>query len=117
MASTRNINNFNNYCHSQSELKRHRDYVIQPMKRSHNNPAYPNVGINAPQYMPNTELSKNSVDIESRLFGINATNLVNPQKPMYPTLRTLPTKTFFERPYQVFPQFNYYEDNQRPQLK
>ena len=84
MASTRNINNFNNYCHSQSELKRHRDYVIHPMRRFHSNSAYPNVGINAPQYMPNTELSKNSVDIESRLFGINATNLVKPQQPMYP---------------------------------
>ena len=117
MASTRNINNINNYCHEQTELKKHRDYVIQPMKRSHSNPAYPNVGINAPKYMPNTELSKDSVDIESRLFGINATNLVNPQKPMYPTLHTLPTKTFFERPYHIFPQFNYYEDNQRPQLK
>ena len=77
MASTRNINNFNNYCHSQSELKRHRDYVIHPMKRNHHEPAFPNVGINAPQYMPNTALSNNSIDLESRLFGINATNLVN----------------------------------------
>ena len=116
MASTRNINNFNNYCHSQSELKRHREYVLQPMKRIHHSPALPNVGINAPQYMPNTALSNNSVDIESRLFGINSTNLVNPQKPMYPTLHSLPTKTFFERPYHIFPQFTYHKDNQRPQF-
>ena len=86
------------------------------MKRINQKSAYPNVGINAPQYMPNTLLSKDSVDIESRLFGINATNLVKPQAPMQPTLYTLPTVTFFERPYQIYPQFNYHKDNQRPQL-
>ena len=116
MASTRNKNNYNNYCHAQAELEKHRKYVIQPMKRINDHSAYPNVGINAPQYMPNTSLSNNSVDIESRLFGINATNLVNPQKPMYPVLHKLPTVTFFERPYQIYPKFTYHTDNQRPQL-
>ena len=116
MASTRNKNNYNNYCHSQAELKKHRNYLVEPMKRINEKSAYPNVGINAPQYMPNTLLSKDSVDIESRLFGINATNLVNPQAPMQPTLYKLPTVTFFERPYQIYPQFNYHKDNQRPQL-
>ena len=116
MASTRNKNNYNNYCHSQAEITKHRNYLVEPMKRINDHSAYPNVGINAPQYMPNTLLSKDSVDIESRLFGINATNLVKPQAPMRPTLYTLPTVTFFERPYQIYPQFNYHKDNQRPQL-
>ena len=83
MASTRNKNNYNNYCHSQAELTKHRNYLVEPMKRINDHSAYPNVGINAPQYMPNTLLSKASVDIESRLFGINATNLVNPDFAKY----------------------------------
>ena len=41
MASTRNKNNFNNYCHSQAELQKHRNYVIQPMKRMNDKPAFP----------------------------------------------------------------------------
>ena len=116
MASTRNINNFNNYCHTELEQQKLRIHVINPMKRVNQEPAYPNVGINAPQYMPKNQLSKDSIDIESRLFGINSTNLVNPQRPMQPTLYSLPTKTFFERPYQIHPQFHYKKDKQRPQL-
>ena len=116
MASTRNINNITNYCYTQLEQQKWRAHVTQPMRRVNQEPAYPNVGINAPQYMPNTQLSKDSVDIESRLFGINSTNLVNPQKPMQPTLYQLPTTTFFERPYQIYPKFHYSKDNQRPQL-
>ena len=116
MASTRNINNMVNYCHQELEQQKLRSHIFQPIKRINESPAYPNVGINAPQYMPNTLLSNDSVDIESRLFGINSTNLVNPQKPMNPTLYTLPTTTFFQRPYQVYPKFHYSKDTQRPQL-
>ena len=116
MASTRNINNFNNYCRSELEQQKLRTHVINPMKRINQEPAYPNVGINAPQYLPKNQLSNESIDIESRLFGINATNLVKPQTPMVPALYKLPTVTFFERPYQIHPQFSYKKDIQRPQL-
>ena len=35
-----------------------------------------------PSHMPREAFSKNSVEIESSLFGINSTNLVNPQQPI-----------------------------------
>jgi hypothetical protein len=37
------------------------------------------------------------VDIESALFGINSTNLVDPQAPVVPQLKQLPEVKFFER--------------------
>ena len=36
-------------------------------------------------------LSYNPVDIESSLFGINSTNLVNPQPPVKPEIKILPS--------------------------
>ena len=48
--------------------------------------------------MPPDNLSCNSVDIESRLFGINTNNLVNPAPPTQAQLKTLPITSFFEKP-------------------
>ena len=36
-------------------------------------------------------LSYNPIDIESSLFGINSTNLVNPQPPVKPEIKVLPS--------------------------
>ena len=114
MASTRNKNNYNNYCHSQAELTKHRNYLVEPMKRINDHSAYPNVGINAPQYMPNTLLSKDSVDIESRLFGINATNLVNPRETIKGSNITRPVIRFYNKNALIMPKGIVMEKDQRP---
>ena len=41
--------------------------------------------------------AQNSVDIESALFGINSTNLVEKKEPVVPQLKNLPEVKFFER--------------------
>jgi hypothetical protein len=43
----------------------------------------PDFGLN-PARIPRTELNSNSVQVESELRGIGASNLVNPQVPMAP---------------------------------
>lgn len=78
MASTRNKNTAGNYAlemqqnmeSSQYSLKN--NYVAQPIRLA---------GYGFLQgHLPQTSLSKNSVDIESFLFGINSTNLAQMQQ-------------------------------------
>ena len=59
-------------------------------------PAIPCVGY-TPSHMARNTLSRNPIEIESALFGINSTNLVEPQKPVKPQLKTVPMKQFFQR--------------------
>ena len=47
--------------------------------------------------IPGSELSKNSWDIESELFGIGSTNLVQPNKSVVPTLNKLSSITNVNR--------------------
>jgi hypothetical protein len=64
--------------------------------------------------MPREAFSHNSVDIESSLFGINATNLVTPQKPVEPELKTLKEVSYFERMSVYMPEAMVVETDQRP---
>jgi hypothetical protein len=67
-----------------------------------------------PDRMPRDTLSKNSVDIESMLRGIGSTNLVVPQKPIIPQLKTVPTSVFFDRLIVNMPKPLVVEKDQRP---
>ena len=64
--------------------------------------------------MPRDTLSNNSVEIESALFGINSTNLVEPQPDINPKLKTIPMKQFFQRTPLIMPKPLVIENNQRP---
>ena len=64
--------------------------------------------------MPREAFSQNSVEIESALFGINSTNLVNPQKPVVPELKYLPSVSYFEKLPNFMPEPLVVEKNQRP---
>jgi hypothetical protein len=83
MASTRNINTPQNYClevkSNQTLLDRqlyvHGSYGTTPETK------LAGYGL-IQQHLPRTTLSRNSVDIESALFGINSTNLVHKQTPV-----------------------------------
>ena len=77
MASTQNKNTNSDYCLQQRDFRgifTHTTYV-----NAQNGKAYteslPELGY-LPSYMSRESFSKNSVDIESALFGINSTNLV-----------------------------------------
>ena len=85
MASTRNKNTPSDYCLQQRAYAQGRQETIY--KHSAYGEAYSTKwagnGLN-PGQLPWNTMSKNAPDIESFLFGINSTNLVNPQPALTP---------------------------------
>ena len=98
MASTRDINSKGNYCLEQNQFDRNRNYIAfdnGPSGRAYD-PAFPELyGLGN---MPADNLSHNSTDIESTLFGIGSSNLVKEIPKIKPDLKTLPVISFFDRP-------------------
>ena len=115
MSSTRNINMRDDYSLEQQYYGLARNYT--GYKHAAQGCAYqdsiPTIGI-TPGKMPRGTLSHNPIDIESALFGINSTNLVNPQKPVVPNLKKIPTSVFFDRLQVHMPMPLVIENNQRP---
>jgi len=66
-------------------------------------------------HLPASELSKNYVDIESSLFGIGSTNLVEEQVPVVPNMNKLCFKNLYEPNKKIImPRSLYISNNQRP---
>ena len=113
MSSTRNKNTSGDYYLEQKQSTHIFDNRIFQHRRIAYNNALPCAGINVGS-IPNTELASNATDIESRLYGINSSNLVNPQKQLRPDIKSMPDVAFFER-HQIFvPEPLVIENNQRP---
>ncbi len=115
MASTRNINSRGDYNLEQHNYGLSRNYTgyLHAAQGRAFTPSLPAIGYN-PSRMPRDTLSKNPIEIESMLFGINSTNLVTPRKPIQPQLKQIPTSTFFERLQVHMPKPLVIESNQRP---
>lgn len=117
MASTRNINTRGNYNLEQQHYNCNRNY--NNFQNGSQGKAYitsiPSIGY-MPSHMPRDTLSNNPIEIESMLFGINSTNLVNKQKPIVPELKKVPSSRFFDRLTVHMPKPLIIENNQRPQL-
>jgi hypothetical protein len=115
MASTRNKNTAGNYCLQQREYRQQDEWRLY--KNGANGYAYdtrlPGNGLNPGQY-PLNVLSKNAADIESFLFGINSTNLVNPAPPLTPELNCLQSANVFKKPDLYLPEPLVVSKNQRP---
>jgi hypothetical protein len=114
MASTRNKNTRGDYCleqrayQQQSSYSTNREYAFAPRTMN------PGDGLLQGQ-LPNTALSGNPNDIESFLFGIGSTNLVQPQAPVTPELKQLPELSIIDRKVPlIMPKEFVIEDNQRP---
>lgn len=115
MASTRNNNMPSDYClqqRSYMDTRNYNEYQYSQVGRAYNN-AIPALGI-MPSHMPREAFSTNSVEIESALFGINSTNLVNPQAPVRPDLITLPEVCYFNTLPVYIPEPLVVEKAQRP---
>ena len=115
MASTRNNNMPSDYCLQQksyTDTQKYTGYEYSQVGRAYKN-AMPCMGI-TPSHMPREAFSTNSVEIESSLFGINSTNLVNPQTPITPNLKTLPEISYFDRLPTYIPEPLVVEKAQRP---
>ena len=115
MASTRNNNMPSDYClqqQSYTDTQKHTGYEYSQAGRAYTN-AMPCMGI-TPSHMPREAFSTNSVEIESSLFGINSTNLVNPETPIVPNLKILPEISYFDRLPTYIPEPLVVEKAQRP---
>ena len=115
MASTRNLNTPGNYNLEQRQYRDMETYTLYPNSQygAAYNTMLPGNGVN-PGQVPWNKLSNNAVQIESFLFGINSTNLVQPQAPLVPELKKLEPANFFERTPVFIPEPLVVEKSQRP---
>ena len=117
MASTRNKNTSGNYILEQRNFSLARDY--DSYQHSQYGKAYSNalpcLGFN-PSHMPMQTFAHNPIEIEGALFGINSTNLVNPQAKVVPQQKTLPTIKYFDTTPLIMPNPLVIENKQRPFL-
>ena len=115
MASTRNKNTQENYKIQQMNFRQMQDYELYENSQSGAaySPSLPVLGFN-PSHMSRNDLAHNPIEIESSLFGINSTNLVNPQNEVIPQPKILREEEFFKRPELIMPVPLAIERNQRP---
>ena len=113
MASTRNLNTKSDYKIEQKMNNQESSYVLNPDRLFAYRNSYPCFGTNV-GHMPLENLAHNGIDVESSLFGINSTNLVNPQQPVYAQPKSMLDVQFFERIKPVLPESLVIEPHQRP---
>jgi hypothetical protein len=115
MASTRNRNTPGNYCLEQRQFANSENYTLY--KNSQYGAAYntqlPGLGL-LPGQIPGNQLSRNTPDIESFLFGINSTNLVNPAPALTPQLNNLCQANIYNSQPTYIPQPLVIVKEQRP---
>jgi hypothetical protein len=116
MACTRNKNTYCDYILEQRNNRLIKDYNLY--QNGSGGKAYttniPTLGY-MPSHMPANVLSNNSVDIESKLFGINSCNLVHEQKPITPEINDICFKDYFHVNKAILiPEPLVIENNQRP---
>jgi hypothetical protein len=115
MASTRNRNTPGNYCLEEKQYKHAETYRLY--ENSQYGRAYqtnfPGVGL-LPAQIPANQLSTNAPDIESFLFGINSTNLVQPAATFVPEIQTVDSVNIFKRGPTYLPEPLVIQKFQRP---
>ena len=116
MASTRNKNSTNDYIIQQKSYKDGTSYNLYEYSQ-HGKPEttmLPDFGLNSAR-MSRFELASNSVNIESQLFGIGSTNLVNPKPVIQPSIINVSHGSIhtFDN-FTIMPEPLVMEKNQRP---
>lgn len=113
MASTRNINMKNEYCLEERMNSNLVNNRIAPYRNIAYSTRLPDAGINV-GHIPNHQLAYNATDVESSLFGIQSTNLVNRTSFSLPKEKKMTNISFFERLPVYIPEPLVIEKNQRP---
>ena len=115
MASTRNKNTAGNYQLEQWSLEHsriHQSYLHQPNGQAITTHIPGNGLLNS--WLPRTQLSINSVDVESFLRGTGTTNLVVPKADVTPQITPLASLSVADRTPLIIPKPLYVEPEQRP---
>ena len=117
MASTRNLNTIGDYNLKDKQNKsinQHNLYLHSSYGRP-NDECFPE--LYNPSKLSRDALANNSIDIESTLLGIGATNLVNSCEVPIPSLKKLSFKSYFDRNETIIMPYPLIFDNkQRPNL-
>ena len=117
MSSTREINDPSRFCQEQKSLYDTHTHVMWKYRTIPFHSSYPTAGINMPAMkngFVNNILSNNACDIESSLFGIGSSNLVNKKPNVVPKLNKLDNAQFFDRLNVSMPVPLVIEKEQRP---
>lgn len=115
MASTRSKNSKLEYKLETMKNKNVNEYLDYTYKYHNPQPAYPGFGF-TPTKIPNSDITFNNITLESQLFGINANNLVNPQKEQKPQYKSMKTWDLVKKEETILPKPLVIEKNQRPLL-
>ncbi len=119
MSSTRNKNTIENYRMEQRALESARSNLLYEHSSNGNafEPLLPGDGLLGAR-IAHTNLSHNAVDVESFLYGIGSTNLVQPQDPVSLQSKNLRTLEIVDRRLPVFiPEPLVIEHGQRPNFR
>ena len=73
----------------------------------------PELGFN-PSHIPSHQLSRNAIDVESQLYGIGTSNLVQPHIHVTPQLISNSNVSYFQKPEMILPMSFVHKGNQRP---
>lgn len=115
MSSTRNINNQENYNLKQYSLNKERLYMPNSSFSSPTETMFPGNGL-LPGKIANSQLSNNAIDIETFLFGIGSSNLVNSYIPVVPNIKPLKSLNMFNTNNVILPNPLVIEPGQRLRL-
>lgn len=117
MASGRDINSQEYFKKEQHEIQKAQKYQL--FENAPNGPAYRTLlsgdGL-GPARIASTELSVNSVDIETQLFGIGSCSVIPRNLPV-PELRPIPSLDIYDKPKPIVPKWGQPIPNQRPLFK
>ena len=115
MASTRNRNTPGDYALEQKINTLQNDYMSYDKSAFYGtvqNTYFPGNGLIGMK-TAGMNLSSNATDIESQLFGIGSTNLVQPQRPIAPDVYQLKSLNVADRTPLILADKFYLEPNQR----
>jgi hypothetical protein len=113
MASTRDRNTPGNYELEQSQFSRNINYNTYNSYGVPTITCFPGDGLLSGR-VNSAQLSNNFCDIESDLFGIGSTNLVNPKMVVEPDIKKLSSLNMIERIPVILPANLVIDANQRP---
>ena len=116
MASTRKINSKG--IHS-LEIRGNENVILnrtEEYRTTRNDTVMAELGMNA-SHIHGKVLASNYCDIESDLYGIGSSNLVQPRLKATPNINTIPVKSFFNRFPMILPEpMVCLKDGKRPKI-
>ena len=115
MTTTRNRNNPGNYQLEQWSITKQIDIITNTNKSVPEQTMFPGNGLLTGR-MGSNGLSHNSCDIESLLFGIGSSNLVNPLQTIRPQIKMLQSLSIIDRTPFMLPEPLVIAPNQRPTI-